>query len=82
MTDYAGLLKQGTAGLEKAGVEDIELNARELLGKALGINCRSRDFDAALSRQIDPQVQMEFENLCKRRTEGEPLKYLVGEWEF
>ena len=36
MTDYAGLLKQGTAGLEKAGVEDIELNARELLGKALG----------------------------------------------
>ena len=82
VTDYAGLLKQGTAGLEKAGVEDIELNARELLGKALGINCRSRDFDAALSRQIDPQVQREFENLCKRRTEGEPLQYLVGEWEF
>ncbi len=82
MKDYAGLLKQGTAGLEKAGVEDFELNARELLGKALGINCRSRDFDAALSRQIDPQVQREFENLCKRRTEGEPLQYLVGEWEF
>ncbi len=82
MIKYAELLKQAAADFEKAEVEDAALNARELLGRALGINFRGRDFEIMLNQQVSAQVQAEFDGLCRRRMDGEPLQYLVGEWEF
>lgn len=82
MTSYAQLLEWAVKEFEKAGVEDERLNARELLGKALGCGCRSFDFEIKLKEDAGGAVQDEFESLCKRRIGGEPLQYLIGEWEF
>ena len=48
MSSYAQLLEKAADELENAGVEDAHLNARELLGKALGCGCRSFDFEMKL----------------------------------
>ena len=79
---YAQLLENAVKALEEAGVEDAVLNARELLGKALGCDCRSFEFEQKLDAQAEKGVQSEFESLCERRISGEPLQYLIGEWEF
>ena len=67
---------------EQGGVEDAALNARELLGAALGCDCRGFEFKNLLENEALSGVQAEFERLCARRLAGEPLQYLVGEWEF
>lgn len=82
MSSYAALLEKAVRGFEDAGVEDAALNARELLGAALGCDCRGFEFKKALGGEADGSVQGEFERLCARRLAGEPLQYLVGEWEF
>ncbi|MBP1536330.1 MAG: peptide chain release factor N(5)-glutamine methyltransferase [Ruminococcus sp.] len=82
MSSYAQLLEKAADELENAGVEDAHLNARELLGKALGCGCRSFDFEMKLKECAESSVQYEFESLCRRRMNGEPLQYLIGEWEF
>lgn len=82
MSTYAQLLEKAVKDFEKAHVEDESLNARELLGKALGCDCRRFDFEMRLQDSADGAVQGEFESLCQRRLSGEPLQYLVGEWEF
>ena len=82
MISYAQLLENAAGELEKAGVEDAKMNARELLGKAIGLDCRSFEFGQRLDENADSAVQGEFESLCKRRVDGEPLQYLIGEWEF
>lgn len=78
---YAQLLTDAAGRFEKAGIEDAMLNARELLGKALGCDCRSMQFEAKLAEQSGGAAG-EFESLCQRRLGGEPLQYIVGEWEF
>ena len=79
MSSYAQLLEKAADELENAGVEDAHLNARELLGKALGCGCRSFDFEMKLKECAESSVQDEFESLCRRRMNGEPLQYLIGE---
>jgi len=82
VSSYAALLEKAVREFEQGGVEDAALNARELLGAALGCDCRGFEFKKALGGEADGSVQDEFESLCRRRTDGEPLQYLVGEWEF
>lgn len=82
MSSYGQLLERAVKGFEAAGVEDASLNARELLGKASGCDCRSFEFEQMLSDAVLDGVRAEFEKLCERRLNGEPLQYLIGEWEF
>lgn len=82
MSGYAKLLEDAAQRFEKAGVQDAMLNARELLGKALGCDCRSLEFAEKIKDESDGEAVQEFESLCLRRLNGEPLQYLVGEWEF
>ena len=82
MSSYAALLEKAVREFEQGGVEDAALNARELLGAALGCDCRGFEFKKAIENEAQSGVQTEFERLCARRLAGEPLQYLVGEWEF
>lgn len=82
MSSYAALLEKAVREFEQGGVEDAALNARELLGAALGCDCRGFEFKNLLENEAQSGVQAEFERLCARRLAGEPLQYLVGEWEF
>ncbi len=78
----AQLLENAVKALEEAGIEDAGLNARELLGKVLGCSCRSFDFEQKLREQSNGNIHAEFADLWERRISGEPLQYLIGEWEF
>ena len=82
MSSYAALLEKAVRAFEQGGVDDAVLNARELLGAALGCDCRGFEFKKAIENEAQSGVQVEFERLCARRLAGEPLQYLVGEWEF
>lgn len=79
---YKELLSKGEERLKKAGVEDVKLNSAELLAKALESDCRSEDFSLSLDDKAEKSVCSCFFQMIERRINGEPLQYLIGEWEF
>jgi release factor glutamine methyltransferase len=79
---YRELLKAQAERLEKAGCDNAFFDCSELLGLAMGKDCRSGTFESALDEQAESPVKSAFEVLCGRRENGEPLQYLLGEWEF
>lgn len=66
--------------LAQAGVEAAELEAHELTAKAAGLDAHR----TAGWRQmiLTPAQQAQAHALLKRRMEGEPVAYLIGEWDF
>lgn len=79
---YRELLARGEKNLTVAGVEDAKLNVAELLAKAMNADCRSVDFSVSLDDKAEQTVCECFDEMIKRRIDGEPLQYLIGEWEF
>lgn len=79
---YRELLKEMTEFLDESCVENSDFDCAELLGKVLGDDCRSDRYRKRLDDLSDGKLRDEFISLCKRRAEGEPLQYLIGEWEF
>lgn len=66
--------------LKAAGVEMATLEARELAGFAAGKTREEfyRDSQLYASAHIEERVA----ELLERRLKGEPVAYLIGEWEF
>lgn len=79
---YRELLCEGVSKLKSHKIEDEEFNARELLGKALSFDCRSVEFNLTLEKEVCSDIEKTFMELVDRRIKGEPLQYLIGEWEF
>ena len=77
---YNDLYLDARRDLKKAGVEQGQLEARELLQLASG---KSRE---QLLRDLplypSETVAARFRELMGRRLAGEPLAYILGEWEF
>lgn len=66
--------------LRLAGVEAAQLEAKELVCFASG---KSREeFYAGLRLYAAPQVEERLGELVQRRLQGEPLAYILGEWDF
>lgn len=68
-----------TEKLASAGISNAHWEARELAGCALGFNCRGR-FDA--KTEAAPEQISRCAMLLARRLSGEPLQYIIGEWDF
>lgn len=66
--------------LKKAGMDSSTLVAREIVCTAAGKTSQEFYRDAGL--YTSPQVEQQSMNLLKRHLEGEPIAYIVGEWEF
>lgn len=79
-TTYNNLYMDLRAGLKAAGVEMATLEARELVCFATGKSREELVRDGALYASPEPEERTY--DLLKRRLAGEPVAYLIGEWEF
>ncbi|MDO5125071.1 MAG: peptide chain release factor N(5)-glutamine methyltransferase [Ruminococcus sp.] len=79
---YSELKRCWTKKFSDSDKENIEFEINELLGMALGIDCRNPLFAEKLIEVADEQIEKRFEKLAARRMNGEPLQYILGEWEF
>lgn len=66
--------------LKAAGIPAAQLEARELVCYAAGKG--REEFYRDLSLYASSQVEKTVEELAARRLEGEPVAYIIGEWEF
>ena len=74
-------LYAATRKLFKAeGISMPDLEARELIAAATGTD-KNRPAEWG-HRWIDEPTKERAEDLCRRRLDGEPLAYLLGEWDF
>ena len=64
----------------KAGMADPTLEARELVCCAAGKSREGLSRDGRL--YVPAAVEQQVERLAKRHLAGEPVAYLIGEWEF
>ena len=79
-TTYNNLYLDTRQRLREAGVEGAQLESRELLCYAAGKSREQFYRDMALYAP-DP-VEEKLAALVERRLAGEPVAYLIGEWEF
>ncbi len=66
--------------LRASGVEEAQLEARELLAYAAGKNREQLYRDMPL--YVGQHVEKRMEEFLLRRLAGEPVAYIIGEWEF
>ena len=79
-TTYNNLFLDTRARLKRAGVESAQLEAREIICFAADKSREQfyRDMSLYVSREMEGRV----EELVQRRLAGEPVAYIIGEWEF
>lgn len=66
--------------LRKAGIEEAQLEARELICFATGKS--KEDFFRSMRLYAVSGTEEAIEILVQRRLSGEPLAYILGHWEF
>lgn len=76
---YSDIIDSLYQKLEAAGTENARWEARELAGAALGFDCRG-SFDGGVTATADQINRCAL--LLARRLRGEPLQYIIGEWDF
>jgi release factor glutamine methyltransferase len=82
MVTYRDVFADTVRRLESAGVDDAPFNAAELMGSVLGADCRSSRFAQLMEETAEPEKLTALDSLTDRRISGEPLQYIIGEWEF
>lgn len=79
-TTYNNLFLDARRALREAGSDAPQLEAQELLRFATGKTKERLYRDLPL--YAPPQAAEAFRGLLNRRLAGEPVAYLIGEWEF
>jgi release factor glutamine methyltransferase len=85
MNDFAGQTVEAarrtlSAQLKTAAIESAELDARLLIGHALGLDLTG--LISAAQRQLTADESARLEEFARRRLAGEPVARIVGEREF
>jgi len=81
METYNDIYLRVRKSLKAAGIENSEFEAKLLVSSCAG---RTREEMLAMSKiyATDDKIKQKIEESLKRRTQGEPLAYVLGEWEF
>ena len=74
------VLRRATEFLAGKGVDSPRLDAEHLLGKALGLS--RVELYMHHDRQLSDAERDAYRELVRRRSEREPLAYILGEWGF
>ena len=77
---YNNLYLDARRELRKAGVEQAQLEARELL--CFAADKTRNQFYRDMGLYVADHVERRFRELMERRLAGEPVAYIIGEWEF
>jgi release factor glutamine methyltransferase len=80
MASAGELIEQASASIAAAGCETPEADAKVLVAKALAVPVESLERDGAT--EVSPQAREEIERLVSRRSEREPLEYILGSCRF
>ena len=72
------LLAKTKEKLEKAGTDSPAFNSLCLIEKAFGLT----QSDIIADSSLTVEDTSEFDKMVERRLNGEPLQYILGEWEF
>lgn len=78
MRPLAQALNECAAALRPAAGEAAPYEARLLIAAALGVDRLRPPYDGP----FDPEAEAALHALIARRLSGEPLQYILGEWEF
>ena len=79
-TTYNNLFLDTRTRLKKAGIESAQLEAREIICYAAD---KSREqFYRDMTLYVSGGMERRVEELVQRRMAGEPVAYIIGEWEF
>ena len=79
-TTYNNLFLDTRTRLKKAGIESAQLEAREILCYAADKTREQFYRDMAL--YVSGELERRADTLVQRRLSGEPVAYIIGEWEF
>ena len=79
-TTYNNLYLDTRKRLKAAGVEMAQLEARELV--CFAADKTREQFFRELTLYASKEVEDRVEELTRRRLSGEPVAYIIGEWEF
>ena len=79
-TTYNNLYMDIRQALRRAGIEAATLEARELMCFASGKTRSQLVQDGQL--YVPPAIEERARDLVRRHLAGEPVAYLIGEWEF
>ena len=79
-TTYNNLYMDIRQTLRRAGIEAATLEARELMCFASGKTRSQLVQDGQL--YVPPAIEERAKELVRRHLAGEPVAYLIGEWEF
>lgn len=79
-TTYNNLYLDARRQLKAAGIPAAQLEAREIVCYAAGKD--REEFYRDLSLYASGQVEKTVTELTARRLAGEPVAYIIGEWEF
>lgn len=74
------LIKFGAETLKSFGIDDYGFDSRCLAQHIL--QCDNTSLHMNYSQEIEPKKVEAFTRLIERRVNGEPLQYILGEWEF
>ena len=79
-TTYNNLFLDTRARLKKAGIDSAQLEAREILCYAA--NKTREQFYRDMALYVSGELERRVDALVRRRLAGEPVAYIIGEWEF
>lgn len=80
MASAGELVKQASESIAAAGCETPEVDAKVLVAKALEMSVDDLELDG--TTPISAEVREEIERLVARRSEREPLEYILGRSRF